>query len=183
MDLLWTDFLNSIWRDWRGTGRPAEDRLNQLEWQIAFLKKWDLMAEAPIKNNELQVLMKYRTHLQCITEKLAAGRQMDQDDTDFLNAFLKETPVIRQLEFDQNSWRLEWVSTQSGWKKVLELIVSSFIQTLMDGHADRIKICDNKDCLWVYYDSTKNHSKRYCDDKACGNLLKVRKFRERQKNK
>jgi predicted RNA-binding Zn ribbon-like protein len=40
---------------------------------------------------------------------------------------------------------------------------------------------ENADCLWVYYDDTRNRSKRYCDDKACGNLMKVRRFRARKK--
>ncbi|WP_141639042.1 CGNR zinc finger domain-containing protein, partial [Paenibacillus riograndensis] len=39
----------------------------------------------------------------------------------------------------------------------------------------------NPDCLWVYYDDTRNRSKRYCDDKMCGNLMKVRRFRARKK--
>jgi len=30
-------------------------------------------------------------------------------------------------------------------------------------------------------DDTRNRSKRYCDDKLCGNLTKVRRFRARKK--
>ncbi|MDT3426149.1 putative RNA-binding Zn ribbon-like protein [Paenibacillus forsythiae] len=47
----------------------------------------------------------------------------------------------------------------------------------------RFRICDNPDCRWAYYDDTRNRSKRYCDDKACGNLMKVRRFRARKKAK
>jgi predicted RNA-binding Zn ribbon-like protein len=60
-------------------------------------------------------------------------------------------------------------------------IAASFARTLADGEKSRLRICDNPDCLWVYYDDTRNRSKRYCDDKMCGNLLKVRRFRARQK--
>jgi predicted RNA-binding Zn ribbon-like protein len=62
-------------------------------------------------------------------------------------------------------------------------IAASFAHTLAEGDTKRIRICENRDCRWVFYDTTRNYSKRYCDEKACGNLMKVRKFRERQRRK
>jgi predicted RNA-binding Zn ribbon-like protein len=181
MDLLWMDLLNSIWRDWRGTGKPMVDRLHLTEWQQRFLEKWGFKAEVPAKESDIQKLIKLRSVLQLITEKINAGKPLEEKDADFLNGLLKENPVVRRLDKQEQDWKLALVSKQTGWGKVAESIVTSFIETIIDGHQDRIKICDNEDCLWVYYDSTRNHSKKYCDDKACGNLLKVRNFRERKR--
>lgn len=183
MDLLWTDFLNSVWRDWRGTGKPPEDRLGQRDWQTRFLNKWELQAPVPAGPDELKALVRLRTFLHQLTEKLVAGEQIDQADVDGLNAFLKQTPVIRTIVKGENGkgWRLKTVAAQQGWAQVMDAVVTSFIQTAIEGNPERIKICENKDCLWVFYDNTRNRSKRYCDDKTCGNLIKVRKFRERQK--
>lgn len=58
-------------------------------------------------------------------------------------------------------------------------MAAAYADMLAAGGAERLRVCDNPDCKWIYYDETKNRSKRYCDDKACGNLLKVRRFRER----
>ncbi|MNW66741.1 CGNR zinc finger [compost metagenome] len=60
-------------------------------------------------------------------------------------------------------------------------IASSFAAALVEKETSRFRICENPDCLWVYYDDTRNRSKRYCDDKLCGNLMKVRRFRARKK--
>jgi predicted RNA-binding Zn ribbon-like protein len=49
----------------------------------------------------------------------------------------------------------------------------------------RLKACP--DCRWVFYDSTRNGSKRWClmyaggpGGRACGTIAKVRRYRDRQ---
>jgi predicted RNA-binding Zn ribbon-like protein len=49
----------------------------------------------------------------------------------------------------------------------------------------RLKACP--DCRWVFYDNTRNGSKRWClmtaggpDGRACGTISKVRRYRDRQ---
>jgi predicted RNA-binding Zn ribbon-like protein len=48
--------------------------------------------------------------------------------------------------------------------------------------ADRAKIgeCGEPTCRWLFLDSSKNHSRRWCSMKLCGNRAKVRRFRVRQ---
>ena len=43
----------------------------------------------------------------------------------------------------------------------------------------RIKACQN--CSWVFYDSSKNASGRWCSMSACGGRAKVRNHRRRQR--
>ncbi len=59
-------------------------------------------------------------------------------------------------------------------------IVSDFVHTVLDRDIHRIRICDNPDCRWVFYDDTRSRTKRYCEDKTCGNLMKVRRFRAKK---
>jgi predicted RNA-binding Zn ribbon-like protein len=49
----------------------------------------------------------------------------------------------------------------------------------------RLKACP--DCHWVFYDNTRNGSKRWClmyaggpEGRACGTIAKVRRYRDRQ---
>jgi predicted RNA-binding Zn ribbon-like protein len=49
----------------------------------------------------------------------------------------------------------------------------------------RLKACP--DCRWVFYDNTRNRSKRWClmyaggpEGRACGTIAKVRRYRDRQ---
>lgn len=43
----------------------------------------------------------------------------------------------------------------------------------------RIKICPAHDCLWAFYDESRNRSRTWCSMQVCGNRVKARAFRER----
>jgi predicted RNA-binding Zn ribbon-like protein len=42
-----------------------------------------------------------------------------------------------------------------------------------------VKRCASDTCLWLFLDRTKNHARRWCDMKVCGNRAKVRRHRKR----
>lgn len=44
----------------------------------------------------------------------------------------------------------------------------------------RLKICAFDECEWAYYDQSKNRSRSYCEY-GCGNKLKTRNYRARQR--
>ena len=46
----------------------------------------------------------------------------------------------------------------------------------------RVRSCDNPECRWLFLDGSKNHTRRWCDMKLCGNRIKARKFKARQKS-
>ncbi len=45
----------------------------------------------------------------------------------------------------------------------------------------RLKLCENPECAWAFYDSSRNRSGSWCRMGLCGNRLKNRAYRERQK--
>ncbi|GAA4853287.1 CGNR zinc finger domain-containing protein [Saccharopolyspora rosea] len=47
------------------------------------------------------------------------------------------------------------------------------------GHWDRVKICPAEDCLWAFYDRSRNRSRTWCSMRVCGNREKARSWRER----
>lgn len=49
------------------------------------------------------------------------------------------------------------------------------------GTWERLKLCENPECLWAFYDSSKNRSGSWCRMGLCGNRLKNRAYRERQR--
>jgi hypothetical protein len=63
-------------------------------------------------------------------------------------------------------------------------ILAAVLQAITDSTWRRLKACP--DCHWVFYDHTRNGSKRWClmyaggpDGRACGTIAKVRRYRER----
>lgn len=184
MESLCIDFLNSDWRDWRGSGR-REDRLRKTEWLQSFLEAWGLQAPLPlsIDDPQIAVLVELRISLRRMVETVASGEDITSEDLAELNRVMAMAPSHQRIELRENEYRLEQVSDTMGWNLVMARIVESFADLLVHQEKRRLKICDNQDCQWVYYDESRNRVRRWCDDKACGNLMKVRRFRERQKEK
>jgi len=34
-----------------------------------------------------------------------------------------------------------------------------------------------RECRWLFLDTSKNHTRRWCDMKVCGNRIKARRFK------
>jgi len=49
-----------------------------------------------------------------------------------------------------------------------------------DGTWQRLKVCGNDDCRWVFYDRSHSRQGAWCDMAACGNLIKNRNLRARR---
>lgn len=184
VEILCIDFLNSDWRDWRGSGR-REDRLKKTEWLQSFLETWGLHAPLPVSAEEPQItaLVELRLFLRRLVETVARGEDITSEDLAELNRVMALAPSHQRIEQREDEYRLVQVSETTGWNLVMVRIVESFADLLVHQEKRRLKICDNQDCQWVYYDESRNRVRRWCDDKACGNLMKVRRFRERQKEK
>lgn len=56
----------------------------------------------------------------------------------------------------------------------------SAIELLERGHFERLKQCPGPDCGWLFYDSSKNNSRRWCDMASCGNRSKAQRHRARR---
>lgn len=178
MDPMCVDFLNSLWRDWRGSGR-SEDRLDQPEWLDQFLSKWGLEVDDP-NPPPGDALKELRDLLWRMVKALNEERLSD-DDLAQLNAVWQRVPQYRRLLRVDTGYLTELVPPRKDWNWVLAEIAASFADLLIHHDPRRIKICENPDCLWVFYDESRNRSLRWCDDSYCGNLMKVRRFRARQK--
>lgn len=60
-----------------------------------------------------------------------------------------------------------WILAQSA----AELMFSDALQ--------RIRACDADTCRWLFLDTSKNGSRRWCNMKVCGNRMKARRFQQR----
>ena len=61
---------------------------------------------------------------------------------------------------------------------VLGPIVWSAFDLLAKGRFERLKQC--AECGWLFYDHSKNNSRRWCDMATCGNRTKLRRHRGRR---
>ena len=50
-----------------------------------------------------------------------------------------------------------------------------------DGTWPRLKACANPDCRWAFYDRSHSRAGAWCDMATCGNRIKNRRLRQRQR--
>ncbi|HEX7064460.1 MAG TPA: ABATE domain-containing protein [Bacillales bacterium] len=76
------------------------------------------------------------------------------------------------LEFEKNADKLNWM---------LWPIVQSTTELLISEKLDRVKQCEGDPCGWLFLDTSRNRSRRWCSMQDCGNRAKARRFYQRKK--
>ena len=66
--------------------------------------------------------------------------------------------------------------------RVLWPIAIATIELLTSPQRDRVRTCASPDCDWVFIDSTKNGSRRFCRSGQCGNRTRVQRFRAEKRS-
>jgi predicted RNA-binding Zn ribbon-like protein len=172
----WVDLANS--EMWDGYGHLT-DFLNDLQWISDFLEFWHFRVPLP-GPAVLRKLRNLRKLLRHFAQETSRGAAIQTRDLEALNSWLK-VPVFRRLVEDQNGLRLTYDPAQIGWPAVLAGIADSLAEALAQGSQDRLKICANTGCAWIFVDRTKGKVKRWCSDATCGNRDRVRRSRAAHK--
>ena len=95
-----------------------------------------------------------------------------------LNAWLERLELRPVIEDDALSFR-----HRAGLPGDVLAVVLGAVQV---GSWERLKACP--DCRWVFFDGSRNGSKRWCqmtaggpEGRSCGSIAKVKRYRERHK--
>lgn len=76
---------------------------------------------------------------------------------------------------------LEW--SWSGVERQAEIPLWMLAQAasdlLVSSDAELVKDCGDETCRWLFLDVSKNHTRRWCDMKTCGNRMKARRHHAR----
>ena len=52
-------------------------------------------------------------------------------------------------------------------------------QLMLSNAMEQVRACGADNCRWLFLDTSKNHTRRWCDMKVCGNRMKARRFQAR----
>jgi predicted RNA-binding Zn ribbon-like protein len=56
------------------------------------------------------------------------------------------------------------------------IVSQSASQLMLSDAMDRVRACGADTCRWLFLDTSKNHTRRWCKMKVCGNRMKARRF-------
>ena len=122
---------------------------------------------------ELRTLV--RDYLQCDPLQ----RSGDKDAVRALNRTLKLFPLIVAASDDRGMvLRTAREDALAG----LSPIVAELYDGSRNGTLDRLKTCASDECRRVFFDRSKPSTRRWCMSSLCGNRMKTRSYRERQRN-
>lgn len=79
------------------------------------------------------------------------------------------------------SFAWAWADGPDAPDAFLSPVVGGAVDLLTGEQRTRVKLCEADDCVWLFLDSSKNKSRRWCDMNQCGNRVKARRFYERSK--
>jgi predicted RNA-binding Zn ribbon-like protein len=108
----------------------------------------------------------------------------EEQDITFLNALLAEAMSHACLVRKHDGYVWDW---QAGAREKGELdvllwrVVRSAADLLTSEKLDDVRACSADDCRWLFLDTSKNHSRRWCDMQTCGNQAKARRHYSRKK--
>lgn len=177
-DMLFMDLFNT-------NGAYYSNRSVDLLYDASFYAWWAKNRDLPLEllqSNEVpQALVELRSELKGMLDKLLAGQTLRPQDEQLLNSRLGKCPQVRVLSHHENSYELQSCPVVFNADWLLAEIVLSFVQLLISGDIRRIKICAAPDCQWMYYDESHGRTRRWCND-SCGNRMKVRRFRQRDRS-
>jgi predicted RNA-binding Zn ribbon-like protein len=69
-----------------------------------------------------------------------------------------------------------WDRMTDGLEKPLCLLAVSAVDLLTEGEPGRVKECPGAgDCGWLFYDTSRNGTRRWCSMEGCGSRVKMRR--------
>jgi predicted RNA-binding Zn ribbon-like protein len=106
----------------------------------------------------------------------------DQADLGQLNAELSRALGRLRVEpvKPPDRFALRWVSEDPQLDHPLGPVARAAAHLLVEpASLSRVRLCQGDSCGWLFLDASKNHSRRWCDMRDCGNRAKVRRHRRK----
>ena len=113
----------------------------------------------------------------------AAKRDPDPADLEVLNRELAlAMPHARVAPVTPGSCGCDWAWEETGaLDRVLWPVARSAAEALTSEDVGRIGECAGEGCQWLYVDTSRNHSRRWCVMSDCGNRAKAKRHYHRAK--
>ena len=129
----------------------------------------------------LQRAIDLREALYRIFFVVARGSSLEKVDLSTLNTEFSEAMSQACIVPAKDSFALDWTGKEKALDHMLWTIARSAADLLTSEGLDDVRVCAAEDCNWLFLDTSKNHSRRWCDMKSCGNRAKARKHYTQKK--
>jgi predicted RNA-binding Zn ribbon-like protein len=190
---LCLDYANTA--DWHASDQPVE-RLTSYAEFVSWSRQAGVLTENQAKRllrraadrpEEARVVMNRAIALrEAIYEIFAAvahGQAPQATDLTALNAALSEMLTRSQIAPTETGFAWQWAGEQDTLDRPLWSVARSAADLLTSDELRRVGQCaDDRGCGWLFLDTSRNHTRRWCSIKDCGNRAKAQRHYERKRS-
>jgi predicted RNA-binding Zn ribbon-like protein len=105
----------------------------------------------------------------------------DEKDMTAFNKKLSKAMMHSQIYKTQNGFDWDITGNKAELDWILNPVIRSAADLLVSEELDRLKKCADPNCGWLFLDISRNHSRRWCDMRDCGNRAKANRFYKKKK--
>lgn len=138
-------------------------------------------AHPAMANNALLATVAVREAIYHLFSALAAGRSLPDDALATLNATLIAALVHLRLAVSATGPTWTWADDGEAFDRPLWPVVRAASELLTSPDRARVRECAGTGCGWLFLDTSRNGTRRWCDTRDCGNRERVRRHYARQK--
>ena len=122
-----------------------------------------------------------REAIWAVFSALASGEVPRDADLALIGDAAAAGAARSRLVYDRKGVGWSLPSDEDELERPLWEIARSAADLLTSGDHDRVKECASATCEWVFLDSSRNRSRRWCDMSDCGNRAKARRFQAKKR--
>ena len=119
----------------------------------------------------------FREALYNVIASASSHRRAPAADLAVVNVHVGETFSGAALAQSGERFSLE-THTEEWLDPVLQPVVRAAVDLLTSEELSKVRRCADDECAWLFLDTTRSRTRRWCDMRVCGNRNKVRRFRE-----
>lgn len=181
------DLVNTL--DWRFREGDTEELLTTYSDVLSFAEQSELLTAAEARRLERATgtesgrktaLLAVRALREALAEVLYArldGRKPADMSVRTLDRLFKSAQGSRTLRWSGDGMRWEWPAANADLDLALLKLAQSAEELVTGEQIESVRDCAKPDCRWLFLDTSKNHTRRWCDMKLCGNRMKARRFK------
>ena len=122
-----------------------------------------------------------RAALREVSDAIVEHRPPQAGALDTVNRALHARQVIELVPSSDGCVAVDHRHVGDPIDDALARLCDPLVTELTSGTPERIRICDNDRCRWVFYDTSRTGRRRWCDMATCGNRAKAARHRAKSK--
>ena len=191
------DFINSVDGRVELNGNDytiLKDKINNYEDLVDWAKTIGILNETTarnlvslagqkgkVTNRVFERAIKLRESLYRIFISIVENRVPLKEDIEVLNNECSAVREQQKLVYTSRKFSWNYELTDEPDNMIWQVALSG-AELLLSDQLKRVKQCPGTNCGWLFLDASKNGSRQWCDMKDCGNVAKVRRYREKRKS-